>query len=67
MSSGMKGSTVGSRVEGSLSHGGFHGVVSHGMPALVKWPETCPSHRQFDLLHASVQRMKTLIIFAVST
>ena len=35
MSSGMKGSTVGSRVEGSESHGGFHGVVSHGTPAFV--------------------------------
>ena len=44
----MKGSTVGSRVEGSGSHGGFHGVVSHGMPALVKAPDFSSHARRRD-------------------
>ena len=36
---GMKGSTQGLRFESVSVHGGFHGVVSHGIPAFVKAPD----------------------------
>ena len=54
---GRKGSARGSRFESEFDHGGFRGVVSHGIPDLVNAPDFSSHERRRGLANRCLREV----------